>query len=249
MVSIKRRRRPYNPKMAYRLALLAAEAYQSRPVLKAKYGHKFYAFINGESQGRFGLRIADTEVFILKYKKGRYTHTVVAFRGTESLLKVPADWLTNLDKSQATAEWLTIPDDEQPYMHRGFLRAYEIIRPELIDAVKDIQPRHIYMTGHSLGGALATLAALDIRMQFPPICVTMYSFGSPRVGESVFARIYNYMVPDSYRIVHDGDRAPEQLHEDFQHIGHQHTLDRHPDSKYPHHKCEYYLDQLDKELS
>ena len=248
MFSIKRRRNPYNPKMAYRLALFAAEAYQSRPVLKAKYGRKFYAFINGESQGRFGLRIADTQAFILKYKKGRDTHAMVAFRGTESLFKVPADWLTNLDKSQSIADWLTIAGEEQPRMHRGFLRAYAIIRPELIDTVKEIQPQHIYLTGHSLGGALATLAALDIRMQFPLIYVTMYNFGSPRVGETVFARMYDYMVPDSYRIVHDGDRAPEQLHEDFQHIGHQHILERHPDSKYPHHKCEYYLDQLDREL-
>jgi hypothetical protein len=138
--------------MAYRLASFAAEAYQSRPVLKAKYGRKFYAFINGESQGRFGLRIADTQAFILKYKKGRDTHAMVAFRGTESLFKVPADWLTNLDKSQAIADWLTIPGEEQPHMHRGFLRAYAIIRPELIDAAKEIQPQHIYLTGHSLGG-------------------------------------------------------------------------------------------------
>ncbi|CAN0306134.1 unnamed protein product, partial [Ectocarpus fasciculatus] len=44
------------------------------------------------------------------------------------------------------------------------------------------QDWHVYITGHSLGGALATLAALDHRRRYPEAKVTMYNFGSPRVG-------------------------------------------------------------------
>lgn len=44
------------------------------------------------------------------------------------------------------------------------------------------QEWHLYVTGHSLGGALATLATLDHRRRYPTANVTMYNFGSPRVG-------------------------------------------------------------------
>ena len=91
---------------------------------------------------------------------------------------------------------------------------------------------------------LATLAAMDIRTHFPDIRVTMYSFGAPRVGDPAFARLYDRTVRDSHRVIHDGDRAAEQLPDGYQHVRKQHLLERHPDSRYPHHYIELYLDQL-----
>ena len=50
----------------------------------------------------------------------------------------------------------------------------------------------IFVTGHSLGGALATLASYDIQqaVQHMPVKVDVacYTFGSPRVGNHAFAR-------------------------------------------------------------
>ena len=243
------RRYPYRARTAYRLALCAAEAYQNGPLLKAKYGRRFYAFLIGEYHSRFGIKIADTQAFILKYRQRQGSHMLLAFRGTEGLFRKPADWLTNLDLALTTMDWLPSQEDGQPMVHRGFLRAYESIRPGLIAAFTEIEPAHVYVTGHSLGGALAILAALDIRMQFPGINVAMYNFGSPRVGDPLFAHFYDKLVLNSYRVVHDGDRSPEQPHEGYQHVGKLHVLNRHHDSRYPHHKCEYYLEQLDKEIS
>jgi predicted lipase len=174
---------------------------------------------------------------------------ILAFRGTEGLFRKPADWLTNLDLTLVTADWLPPLKDGPPMVHRGFLRAYESIRPGLVTAFTEIEPSHVYVIGHSLGGALAILAALDIKMQFPGTHVAMYNFGSPRVGDPLFAHIYDELVRNSYRVVHDGDRSPEQPREGYQHVGQLHILDHHPNSKYPHHKCEYYLEQLDKEIS
>lgn len=246
---IAQRRYPYRAKTAYRLALYAAEAYQSEPIIKAKYGRRFHSFLIGEYHSRFGLKIADTQAFILKYRHRHGSHMILAFRGTEGLFRKPADWLTNLDLALTTVDLLPSLKEGQPMVHRGFLRAYESIRPGLITAFTEIEPGHVYVTGHSLGGALAILAALDIRMQFPGINVAMYNFGSPRVGDPLFADVYDKLVRNSYRVVHDGDRSPEQPHEGYQHVGKLHVLDRHPDSRYPHHKCEYYLEQLDKEIS
>jgi hypothetical protein len=244
---IPRQKYPYSAKTAYRLARYAIKAYDSEPLLKADCGRRFYAFFKGESRARFRIKLADTEGFILRYRHRNGTYMVLAFRGTESFLSEPADWLTNLDTSLVTPDWLPATGDEPPKVHRGFLRAYETVREMVIAAVEDIKPDRLHATGHSLGGALATLAAMDIKTRFPGIRITMYSFGSPGVGDASFARLYTSTVRDSHRVVHEGDRVPEQMPDLLAHVGRQHTLARHPDTSYPHHDRKYYLEQLDKE--
>ncbi len=65
-----------------------------------------------------------------------------------------------------------------------------------------------FVLGHSLGGALATLAAYDIRKQLQEggrqcVEVVCYSFGAPRTGNHAFARDYNHVVPDTWSIIND----------------------------------------------
>ncbi|KAI5437255.1 hypothetical protein KIW84_023393, partial [Lathyrus oleraceus] len=71
---------------------------------------------------------------------------------------------------------------------------------------------HIYMTGHSLGGALAILLALELSSnqlaKRGVISITMYNFGSPRVGNKRFVKVYNEKVKDSWRIVNHKDIIP-----------------------------------------
>ena len=43
-------------------------------------------------------------------------------------------------------------------------------------------PPRIWITGHSLGGALATLAAIDLAKQHPGCPLCLYTFGCPRVS-------------------------------------------------------------------
>ena len=63
-------------------------------------------------------------------------------------------------------------------------------------------------TGHSLGGALATLAAYDIRKQLldnkqSNTQVVCYTFAAPRTGNHAFARDYNTAVPDTWSVIND----------------------------------------------
>ena len=59
-----------------------------------------------------------------------------------------------------------------------------------------------------MGGALATLAAYDIREELlkagrAEVQVVCYSFGAPRTGNHAFARDYNRIVPDTWSIIND----------------------------------------------
>ena len=245
--SIEQRKHPYSAKTAYRLARYATKSYDTEPVIRADCGRRFYTFFKGESRARFRIKTAGTEGFILRYRHRGGMYMVLAFRGTESLFSEPADWLTNLNTGLEIPEWLPASGDEPPKAHRGFLRAYETVRPTILAAVEDIEPHRVYVTGHSQGGALATLAALDIQTHYPDVWVTMYNFGSPRVGDAAFASLYDRTVRDSHRVVHEGDRVPEQLPDLLAHVDGQHTLERHPETRYPHHDRKYFLEQLDKE--
>ena len=62
--------------------------------------------------------------------------------------------------------------------------------------------------GHSLGGALATLAAFDIKQALlkasrGDVKLLCYSFGAPRTGSHAFARDYNKVVPDTWSIINN----------------------------------------------
>ena len=62
----------------------------------------------------------------------------------------------------------------------------------------------VYVTGHSLGGALATLMSTLLAQSVASgrrnLELTMYNYGSPRVGNGAFVQQYNQLVPDSFRV-------------------------------------------------
>ncbi|CAM9991059.1 unnamed protein product, partial [Phaeothamnion confervicola] len=102
-----------------------------------------------------------------------------------------------------------------PKVHAGFRGAFASVREALADVI-DIASGgdgngassggwHILVTGHSLGGALATLTTLDFGRRFPKAQVTMYSFGAPRVGNTAFAELFSRVNGESFRVVNKRD--------------------------------------------
>ena len=65
----------------------------------------------------------------------------------------------------------------------------------------------ILATGHSLGGALATFAAVDLRKRFG-IPVTLYNFGSPRTGNQAWTDYVMETLDDIQRVTHYNDLVP-----------------------------------------
>jgi triacylglycerol lipase len=97
---------------------------------------------------------------------------VLVFRGSSGRLD---NWMANFDTRPQP--WST-----GGRVHAGFKAALLGIWAEVRDALRPLN-RPVFYTGHSLGAALATLAA-SLR---PPRAV--YTFGSPRVGDARFARL------------------------------------------------------------
>lgn len=87
-------------------------------------------------------------------------------------------------------------------MHEGFYGVYMAVRWQLWSWwgqnpwVKDL-----FITGHSLGGALSSICAFDFS-EYKPI---HYSFASPRVANVCFAKKFNEIVPQSLRVENTED--------------------------------------------
>ncbi|KAJ2861399.1 hypothetical protein FB639_005510 [Coemansia asiatica] len=130
---------------------------------------------------------------------------VVAFQGTENT----AQWMDNLDIEQVS--WPESIDGSR--VHRGFLRGYLDARDQVMDNLRALAQRYpdynIAIVGHSLGGARATLALLDISIEMPELVprLGLYTQGQPRVGNKSFADAINAIKVPKSREVYEYDIA------------------------------------------
>ncbi len=101
-------------------------------------------------------------------------------------------------------------------VHRGFLAQFDDIKFKVMTKINTFDPVRILFTGHSLGGALATLFAVACKNYYPSMFVSCVTFGSPRVGNRCFARHFNSIIDESVRFVLGNDivaQNPKVLYE------------------------------------
>ena len=142
--------------------------------------------------GEFNNPETDTQAFLVT--NGEYA--VLAFRGTEVTKKTDI-------KTDAKAFKASVYEGR---IHRGFAEAYKSIEIQVLKGVKGkgIEDLPLYITGHSLGAAVATVATqylerdLNLRKQI----AACYTFGSPRVGNREFDRDFKSAI---YRVVNTTD--------------------------------------------
>jgi predicted lipase len=131
----------------------------------------------------------------------------IAFRGSEST----KDWLADLDIVRTRMDLPSISGKKRPKVHRGFLRQFrslqEFINSDIVDYIYkgDPKTREIIVTGHSLGGALASLCALYFSLLYKNVRVSCYTYGSPRVGHTTFVSLFKKNVFDHGRFVNEDD--------------------------------------------
>jgi triacylglycerol lipase len=120
---------------------------------------------------------------------------ILAFRGTDSL----KDWQKDFNA--------VLVDSKVGHIHKGFKQALDNIWEKIDTALAEHirEDRLLWVTGHSLGGALATLAVDRLTDSKIPIG-GMYTFGGPMVGDEKFADNFDRKIKEhSFRFVNDED--------------------------------------------
>ena len=120
---------------------------------------------------------------------------VISFRGTKSLENLIQD-ITFIPTE--------FPNCPGCVVHKGFLTAYNSLKSKsvinnMIELCKKYPNARVIVTGHSLGGAMSNLAAIDLSLL--NLNVNIYTFGSPRTGNKMFAEFFNKQIlGDNFRI-------------------------------------------------
>ncbi|KAI8924484.1 Alpha/Beta hydrolase protein [Entophlyctis helioformis] len=148
----------------------------------------------------------------------RTKQIVVIFRGSSTA----DDWISNFNLALDFPDWfenrsmgdgssLAIPRSVK--FHKGFSVDYErtrsAIQPAIAKAAAENPTYRIAIVGHSSGGALATLAAVDLANLFGTKLAsrtTVYTYGQPRTGNKDFANWYSTIpFAGTYRLTQQQD--------------------------------------------
>ena len=126
---------------------------------------------------------------------------VLSWRGSSNL----NNWISNLSTNMVSYSKCS-----NCKVHSGFLNLWNSVKTTVMQNIEDLRQLHrdapLYITGHSLGGALASLSAVDIHQVYG-IIHSLYTFGKPRVGNKYFSDYYR-SVCLIYRVTHYADIVP-----------------------------------------
>ena len=139
--------------------------------------------------GQFLISDKNTDATALIAERVDEQCLIIAFKGSST----PEDFIQDA-KFDLRRLWWHIDAVGAVKAHAGFLQDFTAIDVKIECQVKKYLQRNpdgkIFITGHSLGGALAILCALELSVQKIPVA-GVYTFGQPRVGNGAFARTYN----------------------------------------------------------
>jgi hypothetical protein len=198
----------YTPSFLINLVHILSSRDPSTPIQDPKYLKTVTNLTTHKNDKVFGNIWTD--------KNGDYW---IAFRGTQTWYDVLSDIDYNQSeyKNKITQTTLVgfsnrmrdlgLSPSSLPKIHTGFSDVYDTIRDKIMSTLKDVgKDRRIYITGHSLGAAVATICHLDIGNNgWKP---TSYVFAPPRVGNSEFATLVNNSKGTLTNLVNTADIIP-----------------------------------------
>jgi hypothetical protein len=138
--------------------------------------------------------------------------TFVTFAGSDPL-KIE-DWITDFNAVPSATD-----------LHTGFQNAVETVWPVIKTAIANRQASEqpLFFTGHSLGGALAIVAAERAMDELSVPATAVYTYGSPRTGGKPFFDSYTPPLGHStFRLIDGTDivpTVPPSLPGDYRHVG------------------------------
>ncbi len=127
----------------------------------------------------------------------------LVFRGTRSI----SDWIVDSEYKQM--RYSLVPDFGN--VHEGFMNLYTTMSVDVRNCLKQAGSiNRLFISGHSLGSALSTMAVPDVMSndKMEAETITHYNCGCPRVGDTTFVNKYNKSGVPTYRIVNTCDLVP-----------------------------------------
>lgn len=196
-----------NPNNALALAAACQFAYSPEDEGKAQFRDEF------DMEAAF-LSVDNTQAYVATNDE----HILVIFRGSQDPTTIDGlkDWLltnaVNLliqPEGDLSTEFLAAGVGAR--FHQGFVNAITEIWPQLfalVEAKTQEYDRPVWIAGHSLGGALAKLAAWLFKRKFINVH-QIYTYGAPMVGNAEAAKAIDREFPNSlFRYVNNPDPVP-----------------------------------------
>ena len=153
-----------------------------------------------DSNGTAGLQslVLDTQAAVLSNSK----MTLVVFRGSENPLGTLKaienirDWIVDGAGSVPESEWTYGGITDMARVHSGFKQSVNAVYDDVRLAVEGNGSRPVFLTGHSLGGALALLCAYRLQAVDHINVGGVYTFAAPRPGNGHFRHKYDALLHD-----------------------------------------------------
>jgi triacylglycerol lipase len=164
---------------------------------------KAHAGLLADLAERLRLVQGEPEVFGLMGKNTKEKIAFISFRGTQD----PLDWAHNTDSAKTAYQPVAGVGD----VHHGFQSIYMTLRQSIQQNLAAACARcdQLLVTGHSLGGALAVLSALELAGTVPAaMAIALVTFAGPRAGCVDFSRSFNNKIQICYRVVATADVVP-----------------------------------------
>ncbi|MDR7303600.1 lipase family protein [Haloactinomyces albus] len=209
----------YQIQHAYWLCMASKLAYSDEPEIAAEiqeWGFDRFRFFRSKHEMPFPIQ--DTQAFTIASDN----MIITAFRGTEPTNI--ADWLSDANTPAAPGP------SGRGMIHVGFDHALTSVYPEVRDCIKEFRTNEqsLWFTGHSLGGALAMLAAARLYFEDASLLSNgVYTFGQPRTCDRTMADAYDEAFKSRhFRFVNNNDIVPQVPPEPvFQHVETERYLD------------------------
>eukprot|EP00931_Biecheleriopsis_adriatica_P063317 TRINITY_DN38312_c0_g1_i1.p1 TRINITY_DN38312_c0_g1~~TRINITY_DN38312_c0_g1_i1.p1 ORF type:complete len:431 (-),score=56.97 TRINITY_DN38312_c0_g1_i1:32-1324(-) len=96
------------------------------------------------------------------------------------------------------------------YVHAGFLKDWAALEHPILSSLNasGCERKRVYITGHSLGGALATLGAWALQLRYGFKLAAIYTYESPRVGTTEFVNAWDTVIAKAlpaFRVTFEDD--------------------------------------------
>jgi len=201
----------YDPSFAKRVLMYAYAAYC--PAGKLQQWNCYWCTVPLQSVKT----IYDSGTNTFAYVGHDGSNIWVSVRGTQASSVV--DWINNIDFFPTPLNGF--PNCE---VHSGFHDGFMALYPGIKSAFSELsigpcKGCSAFVTGHSLGGAIANIVSLQLNADFG-VSVQQLTFGTPRTGNSNFATVHNQRIGGAYRVVNKKDivpRLPTHLVFDYHH--------------------------------